>query len=422
MALTALQTPRYLRQTQLGPNQYQKNFCQLDHDILDALASPAAAAVTPSMCRIYLRLRRAPHHYWERTGVLHLRGEERAGQWVSAWRQLCELVGVASATANKALRWLHEQGIIGYFAGKNGVGIRIFFNRAANSIGQRPGTATPPVRAARPGAPPAPRVPSGGQKILPFPRASTPETPASAVEAPFKDEGLEKSLDAEIDSPAASRSREAAPAPSGGTHITSENLPPQPPVAAVVVEFPAAKDAFAVPPANDPHTAQTLLETMAQMLAQTRRELAFRLEQQLQQAVGQATQREAARTRQWFEERALPKAVRVAQRETYQLLRRHDGLREQERAARAALQVGRQGQGREACVPAKTVPDKAASAALTAAQITDYAEICATQWALHRQPVSVTLQCFGEDGSGLTAGAARRVQAEATRLIAARGV
>src|ERR1044072_5373112 len=90
------------------------------------------------MSKIYLRLVNAPDQYWERDGVLRFEAECREGKQVKAWDVLCELLGVASATANKALSWMHDQGIIGYFAGKNGVGIRIFLNRAANSIGNRP--------------------------------------------------------------------------------------------------------------------------------------------------------------------------------------------------------------------------------------------------------------------------------------------
>jgi ribosomal protein S25 len=80
-----------------------------------------------------------PDKYWEREGVLRIEAEVRDEKLVKAWSVLCELVGVASATASKALRWMHEQGIIGYFSGKNGVGLRIFLNRAASSIGVRQG-------------------------------------------------------------------------------------------------------------------------------------------------------------------------------------------------------------------------------------------------------------------------------------------
>src|SRR3712207_9352069 len=49
------------------------------------------------------------------------------------------LLGCGNTTAKKALDWMHARGLIGYYAGKNGAGIRIFINRAAASIGRRGG-------------------------------------------------------------------------------------------------------------------------------------------------------------------------------------------------------------------------------------------------------------------------------------------
>src|SRR5215218_5505953 len=139
MTAHPLPAPRFVRKTQLGPGEYRKNFRQIDGDVISAVTSQEADRVTPLMSKIYLRLVHAPAQYWEREGVL--RFEARLGEdiHVKAWDALCEVAGVASATASKALRWMHEQGIIGYFAGKNGVGIRIFLNRAASSIGMRAG-------------------------------------------------------------------------------------------------------------------------------------------------------------------------------------------------------------------------------------------------------------------------------------------
>src|ERR671912_564142 len=144
---------RFVRKTQLAANEYHKNFYKLDGDIIAAITSAEADRVTPLMSKIYLRLVNAPSEYWEREGVLRFEAQCREGKQVKAWDVLCEALGVASATANKAITWLHDSGIIGYFAGKNGVGIRIFLNRAAASIG---------VRAS-----------SAGQKILHFAPASS---------------------------------------------------------------------------------------------------------------------------------------------------------------------------------------------------------------------------------------------------------
>src|SRR5215216_4861536 len=148
MTAQALQAPRFVRRTQLGPGEYRKNFRQIDGDVISAVTSREADRVTPLMSKIYLRLVHAPAQYWERDGVLRFEGELSDDGHVTAWAALCEVLGVASATAAKALRWMHEQGIVGYFAGKNGVGIRIFLNRATSSIGSR----------------------AEGKKILAFPR------------------------------------------------------------------------------------------------------------------------------------------------------------------------------------------------------------------------------------------------------------
>jgi hypothetical protein len=160
----SLHAPRFVRRTQLLPNEYRKNFRQLDDEVIAAVTSSEADRVTPLMSKIYLRMVSAPAAYFERDGVLRFAGDERDGRHVTAWAALCELLGVASATANKALKWLHAQGIIGYFAGKNGVGIRIFLNRAAASIGSRT-----------------------EKKILPFIPTSQLAARASADEAAFKD-------------------------------------------------------------------------------------------------------------------------------------------------------------------------------------------------------------------------------------------
>jgi hypothetical protein len=165
MAGQALEARRFVRRTQLGPGEYRKNFRQVDADIIAAVTSREADAVTPLMSKIYLRLVNASARYWEREGVLRFEAEFSDETHKGAWDALCEVAGVASATARKALRWMHEQGVIGYFSGKNGVGIRIFLNRAASSIGTR----------------------AAGKKILEFTRASSVEPRASHVEAGFSD-------------------------------------------------------------------------------------------------------------------------------------------------------------------------------------------------------------------------------------------
>src|SRR5919205_1546734 len=98
MTLHALQAPRFVRRTRLGPNEYRKNFHQIDREILSAVTSEEADRITPLMSKIYLRLVNAPEKYWEREGVLRIEAEVRDERLVKAWAVLCDLVGVASAT------------------------------------------------------------------------------------------------------------------------------------------------------------------------------------------------------------------------------------------------------------------------------------------------------------------------------------
>jgi hypothetical protein len=101
----------------------------LERAVVGALVSAEARAVTPLMSKVYLALLLAPPEYWDRRGVLHFTGEPHAGGWRTAWQQLLDVTGVASHTASKALRWLHQERLIGYYAGRNGYGIHIVFNR-----------------------------------------------------------------------------------------------------------------------------------------------------------------------------------------------------------------------------------------------------------------------------------------------------
>ena len=102
----------------------------IERAIAGMLISREARAVTPLMSKVYLSLLIAPAKYWDRHGVLHLTGEQHKGEWRTAWQQLLEITEVASATAHKALSWMNKEGIISYYAGKNGYGIHIIFNKS----------------------------------------------------------------------------------------------------------------------------------------------------------------------------------------------------------------------------------------------------------------------------------------------------
>jgi hypothetical protein len=60
MSLQPLPSQRFIRKTQLAPNEYRKNFQQIDREILSAITSAEADQVTPLMSKIYLRLVNAP--------------------------------------------------------------------------------------------------------------------------------------------------------------------------------------------------------------------------------------------------------------------------------------------------------------------------------------------------------------------------
>ena len=282
--------PRFVRRTQLAANEYRRNFRQLDEDAIAAITSEEADRVTPLMSKIYLRLISAPSEFWERDGVLYFVAGEKDGRPVKASKVLYEVLGVASATTHKALAWMHERGIIGYFAGKNGVGIRIFINRAAGSIGVR--------------------APSAGKKILPFARGSNGAFHGSTVEPAFNDSFADlEVLDTDSD----------PRAPKDGAEQTAVvKRPPEPHPALL---RPVTRDAGAevTPPA-----ALRVEVPVEEIVSRLSREL----EPSLQSAARQAAAREHERTREWLESRGLPKAARVAQREAYNVLRKYGVIKE----------------------------------------------------------------------------------------------
>ncbi|HEX8181749.1 MAG TPA: hypothetical protein VF525_19570 [Pyrinomonadaceae bacterium] len=370
MLTQATAVQRFVRRTRLAPHEYRKNFRQLDDDIIATVTSPEADKVTPLMSKVYLRLVNAPASYYEREGVLRFESEEREGQHVKAWSVLCEVLGVASATANKALRWLHEQGIIGYFAGKNGVGVRIFLNRAATSIGVRAG--------------------SGGEKILPFAPASKLAARASSGEAAFKDSfAVPESLDSDYD----------PCAPKCGADIAPEDE------SNLTASYPRLQNDIAQ---NDFRGWNTPAQT-GRISQPALNELATRLRAELEPALAtvaaRAAQREHERTREWLAKHGLPKAARVAQREAYNLLRQY-----------GVLKGAAQGQvGREVCQSHSAPP---ASQPLPAQELEELASMCLAMLEVHGQPVETTLAALGTEAGGyLSPADAAQVQALAAAMI-----
>ena len=360
MAAHANFSNRFVRKTQLSAHEYHKNFFKLDREIIAAVTSVEADRVTPLMSKIYLRLVNAPDQYWERDGVLRFEAECREGKQVKAWDVLCEVVGVASATANKAMTWLHDSGIIGYFAGKNGVGIRVFLNRASSSIG---------VRAASP-----------GQKILRFAPASSDAAPASPNEAAFKDSFADPDgSDSDINPHAPKNGADTKPDVKTGsdpnpTPDTQSHAPDQ-------REGRESK-------ATSQHSGAVSVDEIVERL---KSELEPCVTAAATQAAAQTASREIARTREWFETKALPKAVRVEQHETYDLLRKHGTVDERARRARADLEVGRATSDSYTQVaPHKLSPE----------EVRETAETCVALLETQGKSIDVTLSEVSSEGGG----------------------
>lgn len=287
MNAVSLTETRYTRRTSLREDEKRVNFRQIDCETLDLLSSPEAAKVTSSMCRIYVKLINAPTSFWEREGVLRLAGEfvEQNGVELrlTAWGQLLRLTQVSGDTLNKALQWMHQQGIIGYHARKNGVGIWIFINRALSSIKKVENQKN--LRAVA-----APTFP-----------ARTPE-----VGAPFNLVVLD-TLD--TGNPRApKRGAETKTTEIKAIEESPENSRPQ-----GQVTFVQSENANGQRP---DHAFDVMIN-----------QLQLRLEQRLKIATAQAASDAHERTRQWFEHKALPKAVRVGQREAYNVLRKYGLLK-----------------------------------------------------------------------------------------------
>jgi hypothetical protein len=278
---------RFVRRTFLNQNEYRTKFRQIDCEVIAALISDDASKVTPHMSKIYLALVTAPSDYWEREGVLRLAGREREGEWQTAWEQLVELVGVASATARKALAWMSGQGIIGYHAGKNGVGIRIFINRASSSIGRKP---------------------DQGQKNLRLVRTSSDAPRTSTDEVPFKESfAILENLDSDLIPLAPENGAAEANASRELSDPNSTSLETR--------SASARSTAFDV---TEKHSANVI--NSATVVEQIVREVVPQ--------VRAAASREHERRREWFINHALPKAVRVAQRSAYDVLRSHGVINE----------------------------------------------------------------------------------------------
>ena len=381
MTTQPLQSSRFMRKQTLLPNEYNTKFTMLDNDIADLVSSLEADKVTPLMSKIYLRLKRAPDHLWEREGVLRFEGEEREGKWVKAWDQLCKHLRVSSETANKALQWMHEQGVIGYSAFKNGVGIRIFLNRAASSIAIRPADRS--------------------KKILPFSPAAAGGRLASESETAFKDSfAVREDLDTDVNPHAPKNGADTTPVDKTDFDPTRRpDTQSHPPIQHKGREVKA--------PAQCPSVV-----SVDEIIERLKNELEPCVKSAATQVAAQTAAREIVRTREWFETCALPKAVRVAQHETYDLLKKLGHLDERAKRARVDLDVGRN--AGEYAPPVAHL--------LTPEEVRETAETCVALLEAQGKSIEVTLSEISSEGGGwLLPQDAPRVREAAQKLLLARG-
>lgn len=120
-----------------------------------------------------------------------------------------------------------------------------------------------------------------------------------------------------------------------------------------------------------------------QVVQKLRREI----EPILQQLTLRAAADEHERTRAWLERSGLPKAARVAQRETYDVLRRNGIIRDT--VSRATAEAGAGSYVRPGPHP------------LSDAEVLEFAEACVALFEAKGQPVQVTLDGMGVDAGGI---------------------
>jgi hypothetical protein len=234
---------------------------------------------------------------------------------------------------------MHERGIIGYFAGKNGVGIRVFLNRASSSIGTR----------------------AAGQKILEFRRASSGDAHTSSDEVAFRDSFAELEISETDLNPRA---------PQNGAEKTAVVKTAPVPFQSSLGHSWRGKDSDGRTPSQVPLRVEVPVEEIVSLL---RREL----EPSLQSAARRAAAQEHERTRDWLESRGLPKAARVAQREAFNVLRKYGIMADAARTSHA--EVGRGGY----------VPPEPHT--LTNEEVAELAQACVAMLEAQGQAIEVTL-------------------------------
>jgi hypothetical protein len=124
--------------------------------------------------------------------------------------------------------------------------------------------------------------------------------------------------------------------------------------------------------------------SVEEVVSQLRREL----EPALQSAARRAAAQEHERTREWLESKGLPKAARVAQREAYDVLRRH-GL-----ISGSAARGGSGGAG------ARRESAAGEPGRVSAGELRELAETCVAMLEVHGQGIDETLSHLGAEAGG----------------------
>lgn len=378
MQMTATSQILFVRRTMLKANESRYNFRQLDNDAIRVVRSRQARQVTNLMAHIYLSLIDAPFKFRQSEGELYFTGEVRQEKHMTAWEQLIELLEVADGTALKALRWLHEQGVIGYYAGKNGVGIRIFINRAASSIKQ---------------------APLQEQKNLPTTATANSESRVSRNAMPFK-ENPREIVDKNINTFAPESGAEIhhpVGASDGKPSATPVAAPRNVELSAMNVQPPSEGGVYqSVPPNLVAQLREALVPTICTIAAQ---------------AAARESAREGEKTREWLDRYGLPKAARVAQREAYTIFKHQSGKVQADERARADLQVGR---STVTYPPPQVKP-------LTTSEINELAEACVTMLEVQGKAIDETLgEISAAPGGWVTAADVPKVRTAAQSLLLTR--
>jgi hypothetical protein len=151
--------------------------------------------------------------------------------------------------------------------------------------------------------------------------------------------------------------------------------------------------------------------SLGEIIDKLRCEIEPGLKSAASQAAAQATRSEIERMRTWFETKALPKAVRVAQSECYSLLKKHGSLDEKSQRLRAGLDVGRN-------VPLEVVET---TRPRTAQEVNELAEVCLALLETQGQAIEFTLsEMSAERGGCLLPVDTPRVRAAAELMLAER--